>query len=32
MSPEQLACETLSDEEQEARIAKGEKPPQTKSQ
>jgi len=32
MSPEQLSWETLSDEEQEARIAKGEKPPQTKSQ
>jgi hypothetical protein len=32
MSPERVAWEMLSDEEQEARIAKGEKPPQTKSQ
>jgi hypothetical protein len=32
MTPEQLAWEMLSDEEKEARLAKGEKPPQTKSQ
>jgi hypothetical protein len=32
MSPEQLAWEKLPDEEKEARMAKGEGPPQTKSQ
>ncbi|MGD9087813.1 MAG: hypothetical protein PVI38_04920 [Desulfobacterales bacterium] len=32
MSPEQLAWEMLPDEEKEARMAKGEKPPQTKTQ
>ena len=32
MSPEQLAWESLPDEEKEARMAKGEGPPQTKSQ
>jgi len=32
MTPEQVAWETLSDGEKEARMAKGEGPPQTKSQ
>ena len=32
MTPEQVAWETLSDKEKEARMAKGEGPPQTKSQ
>ena len=32
MSPEQVAWEMLPDEEKEARMAKGEKPPQTKTQ
>jgi hypothetical protein len=32
MTPERLAWETLPDEEKEARMAKGEGPPKTKSQ